>query len=436
MKRYRVEEDTGHSPTRKKARAEEDTGHSPTRKKARAEEETDTSEAAKFNDRVLRKLQRAFAADPEGDLLANFPTGYSTRLAEAQAAARVDKSNVSAKKVCSTKSMSEADRATVADAARVPVEQTPEVRTTAAGLGLLSLSTAAIVFPLSEPVQGLLGVHAHELSAASPSLWNKLYNLIDASEIIWQNGPNGGVAVLKCSADIVVKMVPNFEDYTEYTTMEYLGRHAPEVPVPKPLGVLISEKTAYIFMSFVPGSTLESVWTQLPSEQKASISNQLSRILLKLRELELPKDSQLGGIGGEGCKDTRRHTRISRKPIRSIAEFEDFIFSSPHFGGSVYIKLLRSMSQSHTSKVVFSHGDLRPANIVVQSDQQCNYSISGILDWEMGGFYPDYWESVKATNTMAPQEEDDWYLYLPGCASPTSYPLHWLVDRKWDVHVA
>ena len=81
MKRYRVEEDTGHSPTRKKARAEEDTGHSPTRKKARAEEETDTSEAAKFNDRVLRKLQRAFAADPEGDLLANFPTGYSTRLA-------------------------------------------------------------------------------------------------------------------------------------------------------------------------------------------------------------------------------------------------------------------------------------------------------------------------------------------------------------------
>ena len=94
------------------------------------------------------------------------------------------------------------------------------------------------------------------------------------------------------------------------------------------------------------------------------------------------------------------------------------------------------MSQSHTPKIVFSHGDLRPANIVVKSDQQGDYSVSGVLDWEMGGFYPDYWESVKATNTMSPQEEDDWYIHLPACASPTSYPLHWLVDRKCDIHVA
>ena len=65
----------------KRIRVDEDNGSSPTKKKARIEEETDTSEAAKFNDRVLRKLQRAFAADPEDDLLANFPTGYSARLA-------------------------------------------------------------------------------------------------------------------------------------------------------------------------------------------------------------------------------------------------------------------------------------------------------------------------------------------------------------------
>lgn len=329
----------------------------------------------------------------------------------------------------------ETDGAPVTDIAKAPKEPNSELRSTAAGLGLSSDSTAAVVFPLSPPVQGLLGASAEELSVASSSLWNKLYNLIDIGRIIWQNGPRGGVTVIRCVADVVVKIVPNFVDYTEYTTMIYLGRHAPEVPAPKPLGVMTSEKVAYIFMSFVPDLTLESVWPQLSSEQKISISNQLSRILLKLRELKIPEDGQLGGVGGEGCKDTRRHTRISPKPIRTIAEFEDFIFSNPHFGGSVYVKLLRTMSQSHKPKVVFSHGNFRPANIVVRSDEQGNYSVSGVLDWEMGGFYPDYWESVKATNTMAPQEEDDWYLHLPACASPTSYPLHWLVDRKWDVHV-
>lgn len=343
--------------------------------------------------------------------------------------------NVSAEKFGTVDATSVEDGAPATGTAAVPLEQDSESRTTAAGLGLPSVGSATVIFPLSEPVQGLLGAQAQEPSAASSTLWTRLYSLIDASEIIWQNGARGGVAVMKCSENIVIKMVPNFEDFTEYTTMEYLERHAPELPVPRPLGALASEQAAYIFMSFLPGPTLETVWPQLPNEQKVSISNQLSQILLKLRELSIPKDGQLGGVGGEGCKDTRRHTRI-RKSIISIAEFEDFIFSDPHFGGSVYIKILRTMSQSHVPKVVFSHGDLRPANIVVKSDQQGNYNISGVLDWEMGGFYPDYWDSVKATNTMSPQEEDDWYLHLPACASPTSYPLHWLVDRKWDVHVA
>lgn len=152
--------------------------------------------------------------------------------------------------------------------------------------------------------------------------------------------------------------------------------------------------------------------------------------------MQLPKDSLLSGVGGEGSKDTRRQTRISQTKIRLIADFEDIVFSNPHFGGSIYIKLLRSLSQSQASKVVFFHGDLRPADFVVLSDQQDNYSIAGILDRETSGFYPDNWESVKATNTMAPQVEDDWCLYIPAFPSPTSYPLHWLVDRKWDVHVA
>ena len=39
-----------------------------------------TSVAANFNAKVLRKLQKAFAANPDTDLLSIFPTGYSARL--------------------------------------------------------------------------------------------------------------------------------------------------------------------------------------------------------------------------------------------------------------------------------------------------------------------------------------------------------------------
>lgn len=42
-------------------------------------------------------------------------------------------------------------------------------------------------------------------------------------------------------------------------------------------------------------------------------------------------------------------------------------------------------------KTVLTHSDLSPRNILIQRNQ-----IVAIVDWEMAGFYPAYWEYVKA----------------------------------------
>ena len=65
----------------KRSREVEDIGPPLSTKKARAHDENLASEAAKFNQMVLRKIQRAIETDPEDDLLSKFPSGYSTRLA-------------------------------------------------------------------------------------------------------------------------------------------------------------------------------------------------------------------------------------------------------------------------------------------------------------------------------------------------------------------
>ncbi len=78
------------------------------------------------------------------------------------------------------------DAAGVADTPELPLEQTLDVKATAARLGLPSISNARAAFPLSEPVQRLLGAQTHELTGESPSLWTKLYKIIDASGVIWQ----------------------------------------------------------------------------------------------------------------------------------------------------------------------------------------------------------------------------------------------------------
>jgi hypothetical protein len=123
---------------------------------------------------------------------------------------------------------------------------------------------------------------------------------------------------------------------------------------------------SHILMSFIPGTTLDKVWPSLCESQKEAISSQLNDLFLQLRQ-QRPLDGMgFGEMYGEGCKDTRRHTRVCKTRISNDAEFEDFQFSNPRFKSAIYIKFLRNLLSNKTSPYLFSHGDIRPANIMVE----------------------------------------------------------------------
>lgn len=141
-----------------------------------------------------------------------------------------------------------------------------------------------IDFPLSNSVQDLLQFDQHE-SSQSPSMVFHLRKAIQEGHIIWQSETTQNHSVVKCNSSIVVKILPGQEDHTEYTTMQYLMKHAPDIPEPRPLGMMTSEAISYIFMSFIPGITLDKIWSSLSERQKDLISDQLNDLLLKLRNL-------------------------------------------------------------------------------------------------------------------------------------------------------
>lgn len=269
-------------------------------------------------------------------------------------------------------------------------------------------------------------------------LSQQLYDLLQKSEILWKAPFPRQKGVFKCSADIVVKAVRNLEHFTEYTTLQYLDLHKPHIQAPKPLGLVRMKRIALIFMSCMRSVPLGEVWHTLDASQKTSLSNQLNTILADLRTLPFTEGTPLGGVAGEGCQDLRRHVRTSETPITSLEDFETFLFTSPHPGGNVFVDFLRQLSPSPTDlsgpRVVFTHGDLRPDNIMVELADN-KYRISGIIDWEYSGFYPDYYESVRCTNCLGPYEEDDWFLYLPKCVSPSIYAQWWLLDRVREARV-
>ncbi|RJE17965.1 Phosphotransferase enzyme family [Aspergillus sclerotialis] len=342
------------------------------------------SKAARFNAHTLRKLQAAVDNDPEINLMTQMPMDYTTRLIEFQGEGREESREIIEK-------------------SETIKRQNGDIRDC-----LQASDPADIVWPLSSAVLGLLEETSHIAEPLPDGLSQRLLNLMQTSEVLWKSLFPEQIMVFKCDAGVVVKAVRRVDDDTEYTTLQYLECHKPDIPAPRPLGYVRMSGITFIFQTYKPSTTLATT-----------------------------DGSALGGVAGEGCKDIRRHLRKSEKPIRSLTEFEEFLFSSPHPGGQVLTELIRQLYPALPTemKIVFTHGDLRPDNITVDMDDCNQWVVTGLLDWEYSGFYPEYCEAFKCTNCLAPYEEHDWYLFLPGCISPKRYAHWWLLDRVREARV-
>ncbi|CZT08024.1 uncharacterized protein RAG0_13259 [Rhynchosporium agropyri] len=215
--------------------------------------------------------------------------------------------------------------------------------------------------------------------------------------------------VVKINASIVVKFAPNINV--------------------KPLGAFSIGTCNYLFMSYIEGDSLASHWNHLSLSLKSSIQSQLEDILQCLRKLPLPS-KYLGSGEPPLCKDLRRHTRTSKRSISNEQEFRDFIMSSQREQNPVYHDLLTSvLSTNHA--IVMTYGDLRAENIIVSQAGSDAIEITGLVDWELSGAYPEYWEYVKALAGVT-WSLSDWYSYLP-VATIGKHDLAWvqecLIDR-------
>ncbi len=301
----------------------------------------------------------------------------------------------------------------------------PPVPKSKVRLGLDATSPSAIMFGLSTELQTLLRDRSNSLSGA-------ILNLVENGEILYTWA--SCIKVVRISEGLIVKFA-NEEDAatTEHHSLSYLQEHLPSFPAPKPHGVVRFGELFLLFTTFIPGTNLEKIWPRFDDSQKRNVSAQLDTFFSSLRSLPFPGNTPFGGVNGGGCRDIRRWPRTASKPITTMKQFEDFIFSASKAASPMYVQLLQNLkSVSLPSECVFTHGDLRPANIIVVQDEEGSWKVAGVIDWEASGFYPNYWESVKMTNNLAPPDRFDWYLYLPESASPNRYPIQRLVDRLWD----
>ncbi|RDA84578.1 hypothetical protein CP532_1131 [Ophiocordyceps camponoti-leonardi (nom. inval.)] len=368
-------------------------GHS---SKTRVNKANRRTVAARYNVKVLRGLEAMLLNDPEADITTALTSTYSQKLQSLKASA------------AATPSQGRAKPPLPDDDIRSRLDENDPVN---------------IIFPPSAEVEALFRGYDC-LSAA-------IVSILDNSEVLYESAWAASVMVFRINENIVVKAGHAAYAIKEHQTLTFLQKHLASFPVPKPHGLIRLGVYSFLFTSYIGGIDLEKAWPRLGCSQKHEISHQLDILLTDLRSLPVPDDAPLGDVAGCGCADLRRTQRKSTEQIMSVDAFQEFIFSGSNTASSLYTELLRDLMPRST-KVVLTHGDLRPANIMVRERDDGTWGIAGIIDWESSGFYPEYWETVKATNLLTPREDFDWYKYIPRSISPSQYPIQWLVDRVWD----
>ena len=181
-------------------------------------------------------------------------------------------------------------------------------------------------------------------------------------------------------------------------------------------------------MDFIEGDSLEEAWQSMDSEQKHSIAEQLGQIITTMRKVP-SNGCKIGSFDGT-ARDCRQFSDYFGGPFEDVCDFNeftlDFLRGTPLAIRKTLVEAFERSSQSRT-RVVLSHGDLVPRNIIVKEGR-----VQALLDWEYAGWYPEYWEYVKFFDR--PTDCKDWKDYAE-VIFDTSYPAELLTFQalaRWQ----
>lgn len=189
-------------------------------------------------------------------------------------------------------------------------------------------------------------------------------------------------------------------------------------------------------MDYVPGETWASAWKDMTVEQKEGTITQMRKYVDELRQLHhgtlfvlslldmwadeaivFNPDQHVGALGFKPCWDLRISSSRTFGPFPDLQSFYNHLLGRVKMiaGESKALSLFEALTslKSHSPPVVFSHSDLTARNVLINDGR-----ISGIIDWEQSGWWPYWWESMKAlycTQLETDIENEEWRQFVKSC---------------------
>ena len=248
-----------------------------------------------------------------------------------------------------------------------------------------------------------------------------LLEAIQHGQVLWDGDsktvkidlPDGKPAVVRYGKHVRI---------SEALAVQHVQKHSSAIiPVAPVIAVYSSKNTDeesstvnYIISEWIQGIVLENVWSQLSTSEKDTLVSQLRGIISAIRQVPIdnPQEEKtyyIGSVGRNPCGDP---LLADLGPFADINEFNQALLdlAKPYFRHSYIHIIRRLLTRTLDYRIVFTHGDIAPRNIIVRQNPQQqshgSWEIAAILDWECAGFYPEHWEYVKCLNAV--KWSSDW----------------------------
>ncbi|OAA55872.1 Protein kinase-like domain protein [Niveomyces insectorum RCEF 264] len=161
--------------------------------------------------------------------------------------------------------------------------------------------------------------------------------------------------------------------------------------VPRPLDLVSNGRMSYLLTSRLPGLRLGAFIDTLSDDEANMLVCDLQRCVGELRAI--PKDFgsryAISNALGQPCYDFRIIMGVG--PDKERGDFIGPFADEDEFNRTLQTAALPGVSHRSGHKMVFTHSDLNMRNVLMH-----NGRLSGIVDWENAGWFPEYWDYTKA----------------------------------------
>lgn len=199
----------------------------------------------------------------------------------------------------------------------------------------------------------------------------------------------------------------------ELEAMEFV-RSRTSIPIPRVLKVYEFEDSHHLVMKMIAGGPGDG--EEMDSNQLRNFGAELAGYIQQLRSLKPLTQGVIGSVN-LGQNHDSRLDGSAWGPFDSVAQFHNYLrLGRPlmHWEDEPDVMLVHSRPVQYSIK--FTHADLRPFNILVKDGH-----ITGIIDWEFAGWYPEYWEYTKM-HWVARPFWDKFYQAIEQEAGIAKYP--------------